>query len=109
MLQIIAPKEPFDAVVVGSGATGGWAAKKLTAAGMRVALLEAGKKITPEDFTEHKPAWQLPYWGCLPRSVKNAPFRASATPAANPTTSGSSTTAKIHTRKKSRFTGSGSE
>lgn len=44
----------FDAIVVGSGATGGWAAKKLTEAGLTVALVEAGKKITPQDFTEHK-------------------------------------------------------
>jgi len=42
MLQIIAPKSLFDAIVVGSGATGGWAAKELTEAGMRVALLIGG-------------------------------------------------------------------
>ncbi len=53
----------FDAIVVGSGATGGWAAKKLTEAGMQVALLEAGKKITPSDFTEHKQPWEMPYLG----------------------------------------------
>jgi len=75
MLQIIAPKEPFDAVVVGSGATGGWAAKKLTAAGMRVALLEAGKKITPKDFTEHKPSWQLPYLGMSPKIREERPIQ----------------------------------
>lgn len=34
--------ESYDAVVVGSGATGGWAAKELTERGLRVALLEAG-------------------------------------------------------------------
>ena len=34
--------EPFDAIVVGSGATGGWAAKELTESGLRVALIEAG-------------------------------------------------------------------
>jgi choline dehydrogenase-like flavoprotein len=34
--------EPYDAVVVGSGACGGWAAKELTEGGLRVALLEAG-------------------------------------------------------------------
>jgi hypothetical protein len=44
--------DTFDAVVVGSGATGGWAAKKLT---------EASKKSTPEDFTEHKPPWAVPF------------------------------------------------
>lgn len=34
--------ESYDAVIVGSGATGGWAAKELTEGGLRVALLEAG-------------------------------------------------------------------
>lgn len=39
--------EGFDAIVVGSGATGGWAAKELTEAGLRVALLEAGPEVPP--------------------------------------------------------------
>ncbi|MEZ5400684.1 MAG: GMC family oxidoreductase [Bryobacteraceae bacterium] len=63
MFQVQTRPETFDAIVVGSGATGGWAAKELTAAGMRVALLEAGQKITPKDFTEHMQSWQLPYLG----------------------------------------------
>ena len=37
----------FDAVVIGSGAAGGWAAKELTEGGMRVLLLEAGRKVDP--------------------------------------------------------------
>jgi choline dehydrogenase-like flavoprotein len=41
MFQVSTPAEPFDAIVVGSGATGGWAAKQLTEAGWRVAVLEA--------------------------------------------------------------------
>jgi choline dehydrogenase-like flavoprotein len=51
------PKEEvYDAIVVGSGATGGWAAKELTEGGMRVIVLEAGRKLDPmKDFTEH--AW----------------------------------------------------
>lgn len=53
MLQLILSPPPFDAVVVGSGATGGWAAKRLTKVGLRVALLEAGKKTTAIDFTEY--------------------------------------------------------
>ena len=36
---------PYDAIVVGSGATGGWAAKELTEAGLSVALLEAGPAL----------------------------------------------------------------
>jgi choline dehydrogenase-like flavoprotein len=63
MLQVQTRPEMFDAIVVGSGATGGWAAKELTAAGMRVAMLEAGPRITPKDFTEHLQSWQLPYLG----------------------------------------------
>ena len=44
----------YDAIVVGSGATGGWAAKELCEKGMRVIVLEAGRKLDPEkDFTEH--------------------------------------------------------
>ncbi|WP_407525917.1 GMC oxidoreductase [Methylobacterium oryzisoli] len=45
----------FDAIVVGSGAAGSWAAKELTEGGMRVLLLEAGRNIDPvKDFP--KPA-----------------------------------------------------
>jgi choline dehydrogenase-like flavoprotein len=69
------PQEVFDAIVVGSGATGGWAAKKLTEAGMRVALLEAGPKITPRNFTDHVQPWQLPYLGQSPRILKDRPIQ----------------------------------
>ena len=37
----------FDAIVIGSGAAGGWAVKELTEGGMRVLLLEAGRKVDP--------------------------------------------------------------
>ena len=39
------PGERYDAIVVGSGATGGWAAMDLAQAGLRIALLEAGPAI----------------------------------------------------------------
>jgi choline dehydrogenase-like flavoprotein len=51
----------YDAIVVGSGATGGWAAKRLSEAGLQVALLEAGRNVSPKEFTEHKPAFELKY------------------------------------------------
>src|SRR6185312_12948691 len=54
----------FDAIVVGSGMTGGWAAKELTERGLRTLVLEAGRPITPErDFVEHKPPWEMPFRG----------------------------------------------
>lgn len=42
---------PFQAIVVGSGAAGGWAAKELTENGLTVLLLEAGRSLSQEaDF-----------------------------------------------------------
>jgi choline dehydrogenase-like flavoprotein len=44
----------YDAIVIGSGITGGWAAKELTEAGLNTLVLEAGPLIVPErDYTEH--------------------------------------------------------
>lgn len=37
--------EEFDAIVVGSGISGGWAAKELTEKGLRVLVLERGKNV----------------------------------------------------------------
>jgi choline dehydrogenase-like flavoprotein len=58
------PPTEFDAIVVGSGMTGGWAAKELTELGLRTLVLEAGRPITPEqDYVEHKPSWEMPFRG----------------------------------------------
>jgi choline dehydrogenase-like flavoprotein len=52
----------YDAIVIGSGITGGWAAKELTEKGLNVLLLEAGRTIVPEkDYVEHVPVWELKY------------------------------------------------
>src|ERR1700733_1684920 len=51
----------YDAIVVGSGAPGGWAAKRRAEAGLEVALLEAGRNVSPREFTEHKPVFELKY------------------------------------------------
>jgi choline dehydrogenase-like flavoprotein len=54
----------YDAIVIGSGMTGGWAAKELTEKGLKTLILEAGRSIVPEqDFVEHVPAWELKYRG----------------------------------------------
>ncbi|MDX1482718.1 MAG: NAD(P)-binding protein, partial [Woeseiaceae bacterium] len=37
--------ETYDAIVVGSGISGGWAAKELTENGLDVLLLERGKNV----------------------------------------------------------------
>lgn len=51
----------FDVIVVGSGASGGWAAKRLSEAGINVALLDAGRALTDADYKEHLPAFGLEY------------------------------------------------
>ena len=46
----------FDALIVGAGAAGAFAAKELTAQGLKVVQLEAGPQIGPEDFdANHRP------------------------------------------------------
>lgn len=66
--------EVFDAVIVGSGASGGWVAKQLTEAGLRVAVLEAGRKLDPAvDFSEHKLPSDMPLRGAdqPPKSARD--------------------------------------
>ncbi|MFL5580708.1 MAG: GMC oxidoreductase [Gemmatimonadaceae bacterium] len=49
----------YDAIVVGSGISGGWAAKELTEKGLQVLLLERGKNI--EHITDYVNATKAPY------------------------------------------------
>jgi choline dehydrogenase-like flavoprotein len=54
----------YDAIVVGSGISGGWAAKELAEKGLRTLVLEAGPPIVPErDYVEHVQGYSLPYHG----------------------------------------------
>jgi choline dehydrogenase-like flavoprotein len=57
-------KKFYDAIVVGSGASGGWVAKELTEHGLHVLMLEAGPpRIPTRDFTEHVWPYQLKFRG----------------------------------------------
>ena len=57
-------KKTYDAIVVGSGAAGGIAAKELTEAGLEVLLLEAGPQLDPAtDFLTHKWPYEMPFRG----------------------------------------------
>ena len=49
----------FDAIVVGSGMSGGWSAKELCERGLKVLVLERGPEIKPErDYVDQLPPWQ---------------------------------------------------
>jgi choline dehydrogenase-like flavoprotein len=63
--------EAFDAIVVGSGISGGWAAKELTERGLRVLLLERGKNIEHgKDYTSARKApWDYPHRGGRTREL----------------------------------------
>jgi choline dehydrogenase-like flavoprotein len=54
--MLIQQKEEYDAIVVGSGISGGWAAKELTEKGLRTLVLERGRNVEHiKDYvTEHK-------------------------------------------------------
>ncbi len=58
----------YDAIVIGSGMTGGWAAKELTEKGLKTLVLEAGRPIVPEeDYVEHVPSWEMRFRGMRDR------------------------------------------
>ena len=63
-------QEPYDVLVVGSGASGGWAAKRIAEAGARVALVDAGRPLRITDFDEHGSTFDLPYRGVAPEVVR---------------------------------------
>lgn len=55
----------FDAIVVGSGISGGWAAKELTEKGLKVLMLERGKDLEHiKDYvTANKNPWEFEHRG----------------------------------------------
>ncbi len=63
-------KQSYDVIVVGSGASGGWACKRLAEAGLKVALLEAGRPQSDKNFTEHKPVFELKYRNKAPEIIR---------------------------------------
>jgi len=63
-------QDTFDVLVVGSGASGGWVAKRLTEAGLTVALVEAGRPQSDKNFSEHRPEFSAPYRNRAPEIIR---------------------------------------
>ncbi|MHA4808405.1 GMC oxidoreductase [Flavitalea flava] len=61
-------KNTFDAIVIGSGISGGWAAKELCEKGLKTLVLERGRNVEHiKDYTTaNTPPWDFPHRGRLP-------------------------------------------
>ncbi|MCH7565384.1 MAG: GMC family oxidoreductase [Gemmatimonadetes bacterium] len=59
----MARQEVYDAIVVGSGISGGWAAKELTERGLRTLVLEAGRHVDATDYEMSTQPWELRHRG----------------------------------------------
>jgi len=64
-------RKSYDAIVVGSGMSGGWAAKELCEKGLNTLVLERGRGIEhiADYVTEHKQPWQLAHRGQTPSEL----------------------------------------
>lgn len=64
--------QTYDAIVIGSGISGGWAAKELTEKGLRVLMLEKGHQLEHVTGYEYamKDPWQTKYNGRLTMEQK---------------------------------------
>ncbi len=68
----IQKKHTYDAIVVGSGASGGWSAKELCERGLKTLVLERGRKV--EHITDYptasKAPWEFEFRGSVPLKLR---------------------------------------
>ncbi|MBT1704406.1 GMC oxidoreductase [Chryseosolibacter indicus] len=65
----------YDAIVVGSGISGGWAAKELCESGLKVLMLERGKPVNhPQYPTATNDPWDFPHRNRLTEEEKRISF-----------------------------------
>jgi len=67
--QIGTKAEAYDAIVIGSGVSGGWAAKELCEKGLKTLVLERGRPVEhrKDYITEHKAPWDFELRGAMTR------------------------------------------
>ncbi|PZQ50583.1 MAG: GMC family oxidoreductase [Novosphingobium pentaromativorans] len=72
----MATTDRFDAIVIGSGISGGWAAKELTEKGLRVLMLDRGHMVEHvDDYTyDGKPAYEVPARNIMPDALRDSDY-----------------------------------
>jgi choline dehydrogenase-like flavoprotein len=69
------PQNTYDAIIVGSGISGGWAAKELCEKGLKVLLLERGGNVQHPNYpTATKAPWEFPHHLSLSAEDKKRSF-----------------------------------
>jgi len=63
----------FDAIVIGTGVSGGWAAKELCENGLKTLVLERGRMINhPSDYTTaNMDKWDFPSGDKITNEIRN--------------------------------------
>lgn len=71
----------YDAIVIGSGISGGWAAKELCEGGLQTLVLERGRLVEHiKDYTTmNLDPWDMKYRGALPPDVLKKHYKAART------------------------------
>src|SRR5579875_2485025 len=64
----------YDAIVIGSGISGGWAAKELCEKGLKVLMVERGRNVVHlKDYpTATKAPWEFPHHEKMPLAITEA-------------------------------------
>src|SRR5688572_23161815 len=65
----------FDAIVIGSGVSGGWAAKELTEKGLRVLMLDRGIMVEHGEYDfESLPRHEIPSRNIMPKPLLESDY-----------------------------------
>ncbi|WJJ96688.1 GMC oxidoreductase [Algibacter luteus] len=75
--NLISIEEEYDAIVVGTGISGGWAAKELCEKGLKTLVLERGRMVKHiEDYkTANMDPWDFPNGGVASKETKERKFK----------------------------------
>ena len=72
----MASTDRFDAIVIGSGISGGWAAKELTEKGLRVLMLDRGHMVEHGEGYAYdgRPAYDVPARNIMPDTLRESDY-----------------------------------